>query len=196
MKTKAFRLLGFILIGTVLFCVFFRVFRFKNAKSLEQYYTLPRNSVDVLFIGSSHAYRNIDPAVLYEEQGISAYVLGSPSQPIWNTYYYLNEALGTQSPRVVFIECYEVRNQEYSDDATALKATMGLRLSRNYLEAVYASIQDKSMFADFALQFPWFHARYEELDWKRDVLPYYGDPYYRDYLGFVYYTEPKKALLP
>lgn len=71
----------------------------------DMYLKEERNSVDVLFLGSSLAYCDIVPAVLYQESGIASYVMAGPEQPMPATYYYLRECCKTQSPSTVFIEC-------------------------------------------------------------------------------------------
>ena len=178
------RILLFLTVFAALFAVFVQVFHFKYGKLIEQFYTLPKDSVDVLIVGSSHAYRNIDPNVLYEESGITSYVLGSPGQRIWNAYYYLREALKTQKPKVVVLECYYVNSQEdYSGSATAIKAAIGMKWSPEYFGQLNASVADKERLIDYYLMFPWYHSRYKELK-KEDILPYYGNDYYRNFLGY------------
>ena len=53
----------------------------------------PENSTDVLFFGSSLAYSDIAPAVLYEECGLTSFVMAGPLQTMPVTYYYVREAL-------------------------------------------------------------------------------------------------------
>ena len=75
------------------------------------------NSVDVLFLGSSRAYCNVSPARIYEDTGISSYLMAGPSQTVSLTYYYLRECLRTQSPKYVFVEvsgAYYGLYEEYS----------------------------------------------------------------------------------
>jgi hypothetical protein len=128
MRLKVIKTIAFLLIGALLFVGFWNVFRFKQEKRLEKLWTLPGDTVDVMFIGSSHAFMNIDPSVLWRESGISAYVLGCGSQPIWESYYHLKEALKRQMPKVVFVECYKVDGQKnYSAKSVTALATSGMR---------------------------------------------------------------------
>ena len=181
---KPVRIILFLAIFALLFAVFVQVFHFKYGKLIEQFYTLPKDSVDVLIVGSSHAYRNIDPNVFFEESGITSYIIGSPGQRIWNAYYYLREALKTQKPKVVVLECYYVNSEkEYADSATAIKAAVGMKWSPEYFDQLNASVKDKDRLIDYYLMFPWYHTRYKELS-KEDVLPYYGNDYYRNFLGY------------
>src|SRR5438477_3987320 len=45
-------------------------------------------SVDILFIGSSHAYRGFDPR-LFAETGLTSFNLGSKAQSPLNSYFLL-----------------------------------------------------------------------------------------------------------
>lgn len=68
------------------------------------YLAEPRNTVDVLFLGSSYAYCDWNPGAMYDESGLTGYVMAGGEQTVGVTYYYLKEALKTQSPRVVVME--------------------------------------------------------------------------------------------
>ena len=95
MKRKGIRILVFFLLAGVLVSQLNRMLAFRyedGIRQMEGFYKQPRGSVDVLVMGSSHAYVNIDPAVLSKEEGISAYDLCASMQPVWNTYYTLKEA--------------------------------------------------------------------------------------------------------
>ncbi len=63
-----------------------------------------RDSVDVLFLGSSRAYCFVIPARIFDNTGISSYVMAGPLQRAPVSYYYLRECLKTQKPQVVFVE--------------------------------------------------------------------------------------------
>ncbi|MBQ4304600.1 MAG: hypothetical protein II774_08940, partial [Lachnospiraceae bacterium] len=67
----------------------------------HDFYSMEENTVDVIFLGSSHCYSAFCPQYLYNEYGIRSYNLGSSQQCMTVAYYWLKEALQTQSPRVV-----------------------------------------------------------------------------------------------
>ena len=58
----------------------------------------------MIVIGSSNSFCTIDPIVLYEEYGITAYDFGSSSQPMNISVLYLKEAFRRQKPKVVVLE--------------------------------------------------------------------------------------------
>ena len=63
-----------------------------------------KNSIDVLVVGDSESYTSISPMEMYEEYGITSYILGSDAQKIYQSYNYLLEAFKTQKPKVVLLE--------------------------------------------------------------------------------------------
>ena len=67
-----------------------------------------KDSCDVMFFESSIVYYDIYPEFFSRECGRSAYVLAGPEQNMAMTYYYISEALRTQSPSVVFVEMTEM----------------------------------------------------------------------------------------
>ena len=68
------------------------------------YGALPKDSIDVLFMGTSHTYTGIDPATIWRKRGISSFVLAGPGQKLQITDFWLREALKTQHPKVVVLE--------------------------------------------------------------------------------------------
>lgn len=89
-----------------------------------------------MFFGSGNVFANINPAILYEEEGIKSYIMAGSSQPIWNTCCYIREAFKSQHPKLVVIDMkspdYDV---EYFNAAHEYRYIWGLRPSKNKLEA-------------------------------------------------------------
>lgn len=79
--------------------------RYDYGATWDMFLEEEHDSVDALFLGSSLAYCDIVPAVLYQESGVASYVMAGPEQPMPVTYYYLQECCKTQSPSTVFVEC-------------------------------------------------------------------------------------------
>ena len=44
---------------------------------IDGFYAEERNTIDVLYLGTSNAFYDINPLVIYENYGITGYVLGS-----------------------------------------------------------------------------------------------------------------------
>ena len=65
---------------------------------------LEKNSLDVLFFGSSLVYNGVSPILLYEKNNILAYSLASSGQPIEISYYLLENIFKRQTPNIVMLE--------------------------------------------------------------------------------------------
>lgn len=102
-------IMGFCLISaTFYFSYNFLSTKFKNEDAYynESFHNLPKDSMDVIVLGSSHAQYSFSPTFFYEDSGLYSYVLGSACQPLEVSYQMLKEALKTQSPKLVILEGY------------------------------------------------------------------------------------------
>ncbi len=168
----------------VLFCfVFYLVdttlqFKYDDGITpMEDFYSYPEDSIDVIMLGSSHLGVNVDTTILANQYGIASYKLWGATQPIWNAYYNLVEALKTQHPKVVVLEALGLAHDtEYYGSANAVKNTFGLRWSRNKVDAIQASFEpDEMMDALFPLA--QYHSRYAELETKDFSYYFWDDPH-------------------
>ena len=73
---------------------------------LEAQFQEPREKVDVVFVGSSHAFHSWNPLVFYRRTGCTSIMYGSPLQTSWISYEYLKFALEKHHPKAVVFECY------------------------------------------------------------------------------------------
>ena len=71
--------------------------RLKEAKNVK--------NVDVLFLGSSHAYRGFDPRI-FKKYGFSSFNLGSSSQTPLQTKVLLERYLVSVNPKLIVYEVY------------------------------------------------------------------------------------------
>ena len=72
------------------------------------FFELPKNTVDCLFIGTSHVYCSFIPQRIYDEAGITSASLATSSQSYQNTYWLLKEALRYQTPKAVVMDIHSV----------------------------------------------------------------------------------------
>lgn len=108
-------------VGRVLGALFFLCLFFAIEKVLEyalvndtnewsramfhDFYTREEN-IDTLFLGSSHVYCGINPAVITEKTGESAFNMATPAQPLNGSYYLLREADKYNDISHVYLELY------------------------------------------------------------------------------------------
>lgn len=157
---------------------------FSAGYSLEVYYNQKPGTVDVLTIGNSHMFANVNPAILWDEYGMAAYDLGAGLQPLWNTYYYLEEALKYQTPELVVIDVSSsVQTLDYQESSRVAMNTVGMKISETSVKNVEASVQYEGSRIDYNLKYPVYHTRYAELD-EEDFRADYGDVNYENFKGY------------
>ena len=186
MKKSAIRIGCFLIILVAVLSCFNSVFRFKYGDGiygLTKFYELEDDTADVLILGTSHAFENINTGTLWDEHGIASFLLAGSIQPMWNTYYYFKEALKSQSPRLVVLEAFcTVLQSDYIDDVRIIKNTFGLHWSKDKIESIKVSApQDR--WPEFFLEYSQYHMRYKEIS-REDFMKDQGNPLYRDWKGF------------
>ena len=68
------------------------------------FYQEPKNTIDVLLLGSCNMYSSFSPVLMYERDGITSYNFSCPDQEMSTTYYFIKDALTRQKPKVVVVE--------------------------------------------------------------------------------------------
>ena len=132
---------------------------------LADFYRLEEDTVDVLFVGSSHVYYSINTCNLYDAYGIARYLLASPAQPVWISYYFLQEALKTQSPRLVVFDVCTLYKKQSDVGAASLPSLISMKPSREKWKAIRAVNQEEKLLDAISafFSFPYYHTRYDEL---------------------------------
>lgn len=151
---------------------------YSTTLTYKSFYQLDRNSVDVLFVGSSHAANAFNPQVLYDEYGIRSYNLGCEQQNVLVSYYWITEALQTQSPQAVIIDPfmlaqyfqYEPLNTSESCTRMAIDP---MRMSTNKLNAIrdICEIDTNQDFNSYIFTNKRFHTRWTNLNEQDFVFP-------------------------
>ena len=195
-----------IIAAVLIVCSLSRVLLLKSEDGINQIqalYRQPKDSIDVIFLGSSKVYCDIATGVLWDNYGIAAFDLGGAEAPSWVSYYQLKEALKTQRPKVV---CYEVSVAAMYDMLTqannwASDNNYGMKWNKNRIDMLKIDSEEK----DYRIRlnpFNLMHGRYTDLKENdftnvRDSAKYKGfDPRENIYemdtpdTGSITETEP------
>ncbi len=192
MKKKAIRMVVFLALAVGLLWKLNDAFSLKQEDGIvpmELFYEQKPGTIDVMFYGSSHTYSDINPAVLWEQEGISSYDLAGSLQPLWNTYYYMKESLKYQHPKVMVVELVRaIESRDYIEEARTVTNTFGMKLSKNKIEVIRVSTPDNLI--PYLLGYPVYHSRYTELS-RADFAAYRGDPHGQASKGYypLYVTK-------
>lgn len=139
--------------------------------SMEQLYGTEDNLMDVVFVGSSHCYCGIYPAILWRDCGISAFDMSVSGQDCTSAYYDLTELYKTQNPKVVYVDIYSLFVKSQGVEANQYRNYLAMDPSANSVNKIKAGIKEKEERADYYLQFPIVHTRYAELQ-RKDFVSY------------------------
>ncbi len=124
---------------------------------LADFYKLDEEEVDVLCIGSSHVYYGINTCQLYDDYGIASYLLASPGQPVWISYYLLEEALKTQKPRLVIFDIGTLFRKEEDFGSYSWETLISMKPSQTKWNAIQAVNQyEREHFFLFLIIIPVF----------------------------------------
>ena len=83
----------------------------------QSFYEMENDSVDAVFLGSSHAISAFSPQELYDTCGIRSFNLASEEQSLLVSYYWLKEALRFQKPQAVVLDtvvCFPFMDTPYN----------------------------------------------------------------------------------
>jgi hypothetical protein len=105
-----------------------------------KFYGIERDGIDVVFFGSSIVYSDINPFVIWDEQGIPSYNLSGSGQNMWDTYFYIKECLKYLTPKVIVVDVFMATN---SDNASSIINTFGMKSSREKIELKKISSRKK-----------------------------------------------------
>lgn len=106
MKNKCIRIVAFILVFAIIFGTLERVFYVKNntSETWSMIQNKDHEPLDILFMGNSHIFCTINPAILNESLGLNTAILGSSAQYIDITYENLKVVLKHKKPKAIVLE--------------------------------------------------------------------------------------------
>ncbi len=167
---KAIRCIVFLLIAALIFTGLDRLLVRKSlygwwnmTTKINSFFNSPDDTYDVIFCGSSHAYCSFNPLVIGEETGLSCYTIATQKQPLWATYYYIDEAIKRQKPSLIVLDIFSFSlTDEYTDEATSYTYCDDFPLNLNKLKMIYHSAKGKDCF-DLLFRFTKYHSRWSEL---------------------------------
>ena len=162
----------------------------KDGRITEEYYRTSKYS-DVIFAGSSTVFSAVNPAILWDEQGISSYVRANASQTMWISYYMIEDAIHTRKPDMV---CLDVTFIKYDDDfveePSTRKAVDGMRWSSSKYDCIRASMGEDEKMMEYVVPLFRFHTRWKELKWDDIRYAWYNKPVTLNGYIFDNNTEP------
>ncbi len=164
-----------------------------TAEIVSGLYQQKKDSIDVLVLGDSSTYRSVNPAILWEDNKMTSYVIGASSARIYSLYYLLEEALKTQRPKLVVLEANCLFNTRDYTLGNKRKIIDNMKLSMNKINMIQDNVLHLTKKEMLSTLFPisLYHNRYNELT-KDDVMKtIYGND--SEFNGFIMNKKVKPA---
>ncbi len=167
---RAVGIISFVLIFAALFSCADRVLSRKSIEGwwnvtakVDGFYNAPENEYDVLIFGSSNAFCNFNPLVIWEKTGVKSYVFATQQQPIWATYHYMVDAFKTQKPDLAVVDILMLsKTEEYAKEEVNHTFCDNMPFSLNKLELIRASAPKGERF-NLVFRFAKYHSRWNAL---------------------------------
>lgn len=159
-------LLGF---GVLLVCIN-HVLTDKGAK--KTLYSLryePENTIDVVFLGNSHANQAFLPMELWNDYGYTAYSMTMMAQTFPLVYYCAEDAIKLQQPEILVVDLFAATS--FSNDFSNMHKTVD-NLTFSTRMKVIDEFVPKEKKTEYRFPLYLYHDRWDELELK-DFIPYF-----------------------
>lgn len=164
------------LVKSIIFILGF-IFLWKNIFSvlwlpkdiIDYFYRLPKNSIDVVYIGGSNVCSSFNPLLAYNLYGFKTGIICEGGQPFITIKYLLKEAQKTQNPDLYVIDLYMLDNDLSNINIGDTRRTIdSMNFNKNRLDATteilkYSNI-DKSEYINYYFSFLLYHNAWKNID--------------------------------
>lgn len=167
--------------------------------TFEQFYNLPENSLDAVWIGASSVQEFIIGSEMYDETGMTLYPFATGNLPFNSVKSLITETEKTQDPEVYLVDIRNLAYYELTDEMVR-RVTDNMNFSQNRFETINRMTgelehfypEQKINLLDHYIPFIKYHSRWNELeetDFADDKNSYLGY-----WIGCVCQPFDKKAV--
>lgn len=156
---------------------------------MRDFYSLPKNSLDAVYIGPSSVYRFWIGPEAFHNHGITAYGLSTSAQPISAAKFLMNEADKTQHPKLYIIDLRSVTWTDYTA-GDIRKVTDNMSFSFNRIDAINTmpksvGLESKTFNLEYYLSFIKYHGRWTDTLTKDDFTGICTTDEFENYMGYA-----------
>ncbi len=157
----------FFIIFIIIFLLIGKILHIKP-NAIHNFYKEPKNSLDVVYIGSSNAYVYFNTVLAYEEYGFTTGMMASDSQPIQVLNYLLKETRKRQKPKVYVIDLGHIHHYENDEIGAIRKIIDEMPFSLNRLaitkKLLNESFIDKKDYINYYFSFLLYHSTWDNFN--------------------------------
>lgn len=133
--------------------------------AIKSFYKQKKNTLDVVFLGTSHVYTGISNWQLWDEHGITSYNFSNSSQPLQMTYFMLEEVIRVQKPKLIVVDLFGLVLPLNEASVGLNHANLDyMPLSKTKVKAINSLIKDRKN--EFICPMIKYHSRWNNLNKK------------------------------
>lgn len=143
-----------------------------ESNEIHAFYSEPKNSIDVLYVGSSPLLRGVSPMLMWEEHGFTGYVRASALQAPAVSYGLLAESLEYQEPELVVLLCDNIFSEyDYAEREGDLRRGLdGMKVSKYKLDIIreVTAADERQSLLSYVFPLLRYHDRWKEINLAED----------------------------
>ena len=147
-----------------------------NLNRWNEFYALPKDNLDIVFLGSSHSYCTFDPEIIDSKLGTSSYQLGMPLQHLDSTYYTMREVLNYQHPQLAVVEVYwDMLDDEFelTQAGYLFQVMKNKDLEKEYINEVFP-LAEKVKYLNSSMRYQADYFAYRTSELKKSIESRFG----------------------
>ena len=128
-----------------------KVYCIKNAESVS---IKNAKNIDTYFVGSSGFVKDISPMIIYDNSGITSYVVGASWAQIPLNYYMIKENTKSNMPKLIVLDMESFFDEKIEENDHLHYAVDKLPLNFNKIEFINYDLWDLNLFDKLSFLFP------------------------------------------
>ena len=174
-------------IFVIIFCIlFFYIFSilWLPRGIISYFYRIPKNSMDVVYVGASNACSGFNPLIAYKLYGFKTGMLCEGASPFISIKYLLKEAEKYQKPNLYVIDIYMLTRILDFDEIEMRKTIDSMKFNQNRFLAIneilqYANVDIKE-YINYHFSFFLYHNAWKQISKQNFLVNSL-------YMGYWYY---------
>lgn len=143
---------------------------------------LPKDSIDIIFLGNSHVYNTFQARVVEDVLDKNTFTLGIPNDSIQYMLFELKEILRTQSPEIIVIDSYSLEIEPALTQSYSFSFIDVSNWNLDKLKFIINSFSNGNSYQIFPL------ARYHATFWKESFR------FFKEFNEFIIHENSSETL--
>ncbi len=160
------KIISFVAIFLILFKIVFNVLWLEKT-SINYFYEEPKNSLDIVYVGSSNVISHFNPTLAYNEYGFTTGLFAYHSQSFLTVKYFIEEAKKYQNPKIFVIDLGQILNDNLPDEGRIRNGVDSMKFSLNRLNLINELLENNGEnnknYINYYFSFVLYHNKWKDV---------------------------------